>query len=126
MFRNGPYKFQVTGVKCKISWVGVGNSSLGKHPVGQFCRVSISYTNVSKIPVLIPGYYTVRDLRNRVYAADNMADIYGNASTMNANIEVNPGYGGTYRAFFDIPKGDSLESFEFRHVYGSPGTEVRL
>jgi hypothetical protein len=126
MFRNGPYKFKVTGVRCDISWVGVGNSSLGKHPIGQYCRVSISYTNVSNIPVMIPGYYTVRDLRNKVYAFDTIADIYANAGTMNTNIEVNPGYGSTYRVFFDIPKGDSLKSFEFCHVYGSPGTEVRL
>jgi hypothetical protein len=124
--RDGPYKFHVTGLECGISWVGVGSTSLGVHPIGQFCRVSISYENVTNGPTAIPGYYTAKDKHGRIYAADTTADIYGNAASLNANIEVNPGYGGTYKAYFEIPRGESLRSFTFHAVYGDKGATVSL
>lgn len=126
IFRNGPYKFHITGSKCGISWVGVGSTSLGLHPVGQFCRVSIRYENVTNGPTAIPGYYTVTDKHGRVYAANTIADIYGNAASLNADLEVNPGYGHTYKTYFEIPRRDSLRSFTFHASYGDKGTTVSL
>jgi hypothetical protein len=123
VFRNGPFLVKVTGYKCGITYVGT--SLLGKSPVGQYCRVSFMYQNATKSPQFSPGYYTAKDVHGRTFASDNIADIYGN-DINNASIQINPGYGNREKAFFDIPKSDSLKGFTFHYEYGSAGVFVSL
>lgn len=123
VFRNGPFLVKVTGYKCGIKYVGT--SLLGKSPVGQYCRVSFIYRNATKQPQFPPDYFTAKDRHGSTFASDEMAYMYGN-NFYNASMQINPGYGGKRKAFFDIPKGDSLRGFTFHYLYGSSGVFVNL
>ena len=122
IFRNGPYAAKVTGFKCGIASVGSGY--LSRRATGQFCWVSFIFENESKIPQVGPGDYMAKDNRGLTYASDQMADMLGNH--ISTNVYVNPRYGEAEKAFFDVPKHDSLKFFLFSYQVGYPATVVTL
>ncbi len=122
--RDGKFEFVVTGVKCGIARVGSGG--FDTEAQGQFCRVSMTISNIGDEPQSMFGDNQLAfDAKGRKFSADTEASIYDPKSEVLFE-EINPGNSIKGRVYFDVPKNAKLVKLELHDSMFSGGVEVAL
>ena len=122
--RDGKFEFVVTGVKCGIDKVGSGG--FDTEAQGQFCRVSMTISNIGDEPQSMFGDNQLAfDAKGRKFSADTEASIYDPKSEVLFE-EINPGNSIKGRVYFDVPKNAKLVKLELHDSMFSGGVEVAL
>ena len=122
--RDGKFEFVVTGMKCGIS--KVGTQYFNTKAQGQFCRVSMTITNIGDEPqTMFADNQVAFDSKKREFSADSEASIYDGKSEVLFE-EINPGNTVKGRVYFDVPKNAKLVKIELHDSMFSGGVDVAL
>jgi hypothetical protein len=122
--RDGKFEFVVTGMKCGIS--KVGTQYFNTKAQGQFCRVSMTITNIGDEPqTMFADNQVAFDSKKRQFSADSEASIYDGKSEVLFE-EINPGNTVKGRVYFDVPKNAKLVKIELHDSMFSGGVDVAL
>ena len=122
--RDGKFAFVVNEVKCGIS--KVGSSTFNAKAQGQFCKVSMTVTNIGDEPQTFFGSnQKAFDSQDREFTNDTAADLYDSDSQTWLK-DINPGNALTGNVYFDIPKDATLEYLELHDSAFSSGVKVYL
>jgi hypothetical protein len=122
--RDGKFEFVVTGMKCGIS--KVGDQYFNTKAQGQFCRVSMTITNIGDEPqTMFADNQVTFDSKQREFSADSEASIYDGKSEVLFE-EINPGNTVKGRVYFDVPKNAKLVKIELHDSMFSGGVDVAL
>jgi hypothetical protein len=120
--RDGKFAFVVNEVKCGIS--KVGSSTFNAEAQGQFCKVSMTVSNIGDEPQTFFGSnQKAFDSAGREFTNDTAADLYDSDSQTWLK-DINPGNSLTGNVYFDIPKDASLEYLELHDSAFSSGVKV--
>ena len=122
--RDGKFEFVVTGMKCGIS--KVGDQYFNTKAQGQFCRVSMTITNIGDEPqTMFADNQVTFDSKKRQFSADSEASIYDGKSEVLFE-EINPGNTVKGRVYFDVPKNAKLVKIELHDSMFSGGVDGAL
>ena len=122
--RDGKFEFVVTGMKCGIKTVG--SEYLNTKAQGEFCRVSMTITNIGdEAQSMFADNQVAFDAKNRKFSADSEASIYDSKSEVLFE-EINPGNTVVGRVYFDVPKNTKPVKIELHDSMFSGGVEVAL
>jgi hypothetical protein len=115
--------FTVNEVTCGVT--SIGDSNFGAEAQGEFCLVKVTAENISKEPQYLSTDQTAFDAEGAEFDSDTSAMIWveGNDGFVLGE-KLNPGNSLDGVFVFDIPKGGSLEYFEFKADIFSTGVKI--
>ena len=123
--RDGKFEFVVTDVKCGISRVGSGG--FDTEAQGQFCRVSLTISNIGDEPQSMFGdNQQAFDAKGRKFSADTEASIYDPKSEVPLRGDQPGATPSRAAVYFDVPKKTKLVKIELHDSMFSGGVEVAL
>jgi len=122
--RDGKFEFVVTGLKCGID--SVGSDGFDTKAQGEFCRVSITISNIGNEAQSMSGDNQVAfDAKDRRFSASSEAAIYDPKSEVLFE-KINPGNTIKGRVYFDVPRNTTLVKIELHDSMFSGGVDVAL
>ena len=123
--RDGKFEFTVNSVKCGIT--SVGSDFLKTTPQGEFCKVSLTVSNIGNEAQMMSSDNTYAyDAKGRKFSASSdvlMSDESGSKFFLE---DINPGNSVSGSIYFDVPVGESLVKIELHDSMFSNGVEVQL